>query len=289
MKIEYRILWIDDSEEWVESKLEGVQEYLFEHGFVLEHDVFPAYDKDIDFSKYDIIAVDCNLSDSERGIDILKVIRDKDIYTEILFYSLDGESVLRAEVSKNKIDGVYCAYRDDAIDTLKGVILTTIKKTQEINNLRGLVMAETSELDNIMKLILLSRNWSEDHYTHSHGKVSEHLTVKITELESFIPYHPDKVSSLVHGHLSAWTSHDSLKKILTKEEWATVKGYQEVMKKRNILAHGIEEETDGPEKFVVKQIKPDGSEVLHEYTSDDFIVLRKDIKLFKESMRSLLP
>lgn len=286
MKIEYRILWVDDSEEWVEAQLENIEEYLSNYGFVLKYDVFPSYKK-IDFSQYDIIAVDCNLGDSEKGIDALKIIRDEDIYTEILFYSQDGESKLREEMTKNKIDGVYCASRGDAIEILKKVILTTIQKTQEINNLRGLVMAETSELDNLMKIILLSKEWSEEHFNHSHQKINDFHTSNIEKLSKYLPYDPNNIILLVHGHLTAWTSHLTLKKFLTGDEWDVVKGYQEIMKKRNVLAHGVEESST-VEKVIVKETKPDGSEVTHEFTPEDFISLRKEIRSYKDAMKKLL-
>lgn len=54
------------------------------------------------------------------------------------------------------MEGVYFSGRDkDAfLEKLHKVILSTINKVQDLNNLRGLVMSEVSELDAMMENII---------------------------------------------------------------------------------------------------------------------------------------
>ncbi len=78
----------------------------------------------------------------------------RNLYTNILFYSKHGEAELRAKIAEKQLDGVFCAHRDDFIDEFEAVFLTIIKKTADINNLRGLVMAETADIGSIKEEII---------------------------------------------------------------------------------------------------------------------------------------
>jgi hypothetical protein len=286
MRIKYKILWIDDSPEWVESILDEIKEYLLGFGFVLEYDIKSSY-KGIDFSQYDILAVDCNLINEEKGIDALDLIRHEEVYTEILFYSQNGEAVLREEMKNNRVDGVYCASREDSVDKLKKLILTTIQKTQEINNLRGLVMAETSELDNLMKLILLQKEWGEEHFLNRHTELDKYYDEKKDKLQKCLPFAADKLIPLVYGHFSSMFSLWSLEKFLSKEDWVNIKEYKEIMNKRNVLAHGVELSSSANE-ITIEKTKPDGSKEMITFTPDDFIELRKKIKDFRGKFEKIL-
>ncbi len=279
MRIEYRILWIDDAPEWVESQVDNVKEYLLDFGFVLKLDIKSSY-KGIDFSEYDIIAVDCNLSDEEKGIDALSLIRDEDVYTEILFYSQDGEPKLREEMKNNRIDGVYCASRGSFPEKIKKLIDTTIRKTQEINNLRGLVMAETSALDKLIKDILLKMEWTEEHFAGHHKKRDEKYDQKKKKLKELLIFDVKNIGPLLHEHFDSMSRFFVLEKFITKEDWDNIKEYEKVIHKRNILAHG-KEISSSAEKIIIEKTERDGSIKPIAFTPRDFVELRKMIKDFK--------
>jgi len=286
MRIEYRILWIDDNPEWVESKIDNIEEYLLNFGFVLKYEIKPSH-KGIDFSQYDIIAVDCNLSNGEKGIEALDVVRKNDIYTEILFYSQNGEPKLREEMKNNRIDGVYCASREDSIEKLEKLISTTIQKTQEINNLRGLVMAETSELDQLVKSILLKMKWAEEHFLGHHKKLGERYDERKSKLGEHLPFNPENLASLIcSGHFDSMFSFFSLQEFVAKSDWNEIKDYKEIIEKRNILAHCMEQSSSA-EKIIILKTKKDGSTEPIIFTPYDFIELRKKIKYFRDKFENL--
>lgn len=286
MRIEYRILWVDDAPEWVESQVDNVKEYLADFGFVLKADIKSSY-KGIDFSQYDIIAIDYDLSDEEEGIDALSLIRDEDVYTEILFYSQYGEPKLREEIKNNRVDGVYCASRESFLEKMKKLIDTTIRKTQEINNLRGLVMAETSAVDNLIKVILLKSRWTEEHFMDRHAEINKFHNGKRKELGSLLPFDVKNVAPFIHGHFVSNFSFKSLKKFITKNDWDDIKEYRKIMLKRNFLAHGTEI-SNSLGKIVLEKNNPDGSTEILTLTSNDFIELRKKIKEFREKFEKFL-
>lgn len=286
MRIEYRILWIDNAPEWVESKLDEIESYLLDFGFVLKADIKSSY-KGIDFSHYDIIAVDYHLDDDEEGVDALSLIRQGDqIYTDILFYSQDGEPALRELMKTKRVDGVYCAERADAIEKMKKLILTTIQKTQEINNLRGLVMAETSEVDKLTKEILLKMKWTEDHFNERHKKLHEFHNGNVKKLEKHFPFSPEKVAPFIHANFAAQFSLWTLGKFITKEEWESIKGYEDIIGKRNVLAHGIEKSNQSGD-ITINMVQHDGSVVPHVFTPNDFIQLRKVIRGYRQLLEKI--
>ena len=258
MRIEYKILWIDDTPEWVESQVD------------------------------DIIAVDCNLSDDEKGIDALNLIRQEKIYTEILFYSQTGEQKLREEMQQNnQVEGVYFASRTNFLEKIEKLIDTTIRKTQEINNLRGLVMAETSIVDNLIKNILLKMKWSEEHFTGRYKKLNEYHEGQKKKLSKHLPFDDSKIGLFVHGHFNSMFSFWSLEKFITKEKWDSIKEYENIMHKRNFLAHG-KELSSSAEKIIIVKTKSDGSTESLTFTPNDFIELRKKTKDFRKKFEEFL-
>lgn len=156
MRITYNILWIENEIDWLETAKDFVKSVLDDNGFCLqgtfaksEQEISELLQADKTLQKYDLILVDFQLDKGDRGSAIISNIREHKIYTEIIFYSQDLPGI-RNFLSRNFVDGVYAANRDgeEFREKFEKVFLSTIKKTQDISSIRGLVMSETSELDN---------------------------------------------------------------------------------------------------------------------------------------------
>lgn len=160
MRLNYHILWFEDNLTAYNIKKEFVREIISEFGFNYIEPRREVNGRNIDtinFDQYDVIIADMNLANGDTGMSLMTKIRDeKNIFTEVIFYSSDGEEAVRAELAKYRIDGAYCSGRenDDFENKAKEVIRTLIKKVQDLNNMRGLVMAETSDCDKIMTDII---------------------------------------------------------------------------------------------------------------------------------------
>lgn len=293
MRIDYRILWIEDNGEWLESIIDGVQTYLETFGFnlVLEH--IDKYETR-DFSKYDLIAIDLELENEESGIDAIETIRDgNNFYTEILFYSQSGEKKLRSELSGRSVDGVYCSSREAFLKNIQKLIYTTVRKTQELNNLRGLVMAEEAELQNIAKNILLkihlNPHISDPIEKAGYDYTCNYLKSKLKEIEKIdVNADYDKFLKLpvYSGHGKKTTLLDFLKaKAASDSKYESLLSIMnlyedEIIHMRNDLAHLTEQEKDG--KIVLVR---EGEE--REFTEAEFIKIRKDIRKHKENLKAL--
>lgn len=162
MKIKYHILWFEDDPKPYFKK--RIEDYIKDLGFI------PVFDKrtklpsgEINFRKYNLILLDFHISNEKTTQIILKKIREKDYYSEIIFYSNKGLSNDFIKKNLGLFEGVFWHFTDeDLAEKVKSVIDLTLKKFQDINNLRGLVMAETSDLDKL-KTEIFSEYFKLDH------------------------------------------------------------------------------------------------------------------------------
>lgn len=153
MRLKYRILWIENEQDWVESIEDQIQDYLDDLGFIYEKKLIGKEETGIDYNSYDLILMDLNLADQPNGAELITKIRDLGAYTDVVFYSASGINELRAKGREKELEGVYYSGRTPDslfINKVEAVIDSTIKKIQDLNNVRGLVMSEVSELDERM-------------------------------------------------------------------------------------------------------------------------------------------
>lgn len=163
MRLEFRLLVVDDNPDQLDASLQALAGYLQSKGFKLAT-TFP---KDLsentigDLAKlegknFDLALVDFSLGDSKRdGADAIRTLRTRMRYTDIVFFSSDPKNTLRQRLMANEIDGVFISDRHGLVDALKGVASTVIGKAVDLSHMRGIAMAEVAELDVMMEETLL--------------------------------------------------------------------------------------------------------------------------------------
>ncbi len=156
MRLNYYILWVEDDDSWFSTTSELFSETILEFGF---HPVITrkkSLDEvttelaDSGLQKYDILLIDFKLRNSKDGDSIIDYIRDNSIFTDIVFYSSDKQSIIDS-IKEHLFEGVYHSDRNELEDKFEKVFKTTIKKVEEINSMRGLIVGETSELDALIE------------------------------------------------------------------------------------------------------------------------------------------
>lgn len=174
MKLKYNILWVENEQDWLDSIVDEIQDFVEELGFQFCYKVASGKSDISDYNKYDLILMDLNLASEPTGDEIIQEIRNMDIYTDVVFYSASGIAAIRAKGREKELEGVYYSGRNKEffLGKVQGVIMTTIRKTQDLTNLRGLVMAEVSELDVMMGEILSKFLESEENLKKFHSKVT---------------------------------------------------------------------------------------------------------------------
>lgn len=302
MRLAYNILWIENEQEWLDPNLEFATEIVEENGFELKCELKSSEDEIAEmlehiepFKDFDLILVDFQLDRGERGNDIIKNIREHRIYTEVLFYSQDGEGVRQA-IKDNWLDGIYCSRRDkdEFQDKFEKVFKTTVKKIQRISTMRGLVLSETSQLDNIIEEILVDffakRNEGEqaklkkyiicDCLISSHksnAKKIEALSENIDNLELVNHRLFDAYKKMRAAGKIIEIIKDS--KIIDKDSF-TKEYNEEVIQMRNDLAHANEGEDNG--KKVLKTINGN-----KEFDEKECITIRNNLKKHFDYLTSI--
>ncbi len=156
MKLDYKILWLDDKIEelFVEDQyIEEIDAFLKDEGFnpiIITVSKEEEFFKELDDS-FDLILTDYHLN-RINGNEIVDTVRDKSILTEIMFYTAQAEdlnSIKKDRITFLETRGLKTQgnHQEVLIIHLKKLIGLTIKKFQHIVAMRGLIMQETSSLD----------------------------------------------------------------------------------------------------------------------------------------------
>jgi hypothetical protein len=300
MNLDYKILWFEDIQSSFNAKKRLVKRVVEDLGFVFPEPRNEINDdnlEEIDFKIYDLIIADLNLANGEKGSTILNTIREKGIYTEVVFYSSQGEDYVRNELRNFQIDGAYCADRadDDFIDKVSHVIETTVKKVQDLNNMRGLIMAETSDIDKTMFEIItkvLEKNTggiSEKLI----ASIFENVNSKVTEKkDKFDKYNGKRVEKILADNVMFDTSEkikavQLIIDIIDHKVTSPYKNdgfktsYSEITKKRNLLGHETHAPVDG--KIIVGT-----GEHAFEFDDEFCVNMRKRVRKYGNDLEMLL-
>jgi len=244
MKLKYNILWFEDDEDWVNSVKPRVEAYLLDLGFTLEMELYESgenWEKIIDNPDINLILVDENLEKGKfwkgDGKSLIEKIRQNELYTEIIFYS----GVSKVEIAKG-LEGVYLADRDNFFEKTRKIIDLTIKKNQDISNIRGLFIAEAIDIAGQMEEIL-------SEILKMKGETLRFFVDQIVQEEFFTDYWKykiiqrflnQKIKSLKEQLQLSSNNEIQIQAVLTqlekvKEEFNQLE--KEVIQIRNELAH----------------------------------------------------
>jgi signal recognition particle GTPase len=294
MRIEFNILWVEDEDSWYETTKDLFSDTLEDLGFKLvpkQCKTFDEVKKEIDrncLKEYDLLLVDFTLKGSDSGekiIEFIRNIKDKPILTDVLFYSSAVENV-RNSMKELGLEGVYTADRKDVETKFEQVINTLIKKIQEVNTMRGLIMAETSDLDEIMleiTEILLKSDISKEIQAY----IEEKIIKTISSISDIANNHELNILEKTSDTRIFTSIHKAcvINKLYKSKQIGIKQFYklydQEVLSPRNIFAHVKETIIDGEK---VLQSKNGKQEVFNEARC---IEIRKSLIKYREILEDI--
>ncbi len=164
MRLDFNILWIDDQPKNIKSAQDSVSIRLGNEGFKLvAHNALNIEDalgylkESVFLDEVDLVLVDYDLGGSYGDV-ALRDIRDKLPYRDIIFYSAVAPTKLRKLAFDQNVEGVYCASREDLVDSVVGVFETLVKKIIDFDHSRGIILGATSGIDVIVHDCLLAIN-----------------------------------------------------------------------------------------------------------------------------------
>lgn len=175
MRLNYRILWIEDSTDWAESIQENISEIVELFGLFASFTVLPAESDEHKYDGYNLILMDLGLAEGRQGDALIEQIRSLNVFTDIVFYSASGVEEVKNKGRDLNLEGVYYADRSNVLflRKVKDVISASLHSFQDLVNLRGLVMAEVSELDSKMDSIIEGYFVGEDRMAEFHKHVTD--------------------------------------------------------------------------------------------------------------------
>jgi DNA-binding NarL/FixJ family response regulator len=290
MNLSYKILWFEDALRWAQPLVREIKTFVEDMGFVFLEPKFERDNSNIDsinYEEFDLILMDYNLSGIEKGDILINRIREHNFFSEIVFYSEIGAPKLRQAVLENELDGVYCSDRqpDSFLLKVQEVIKTTVRKVLDLNTMRGIVMAETSNIDEkMLEIISLYANTLDEENKNSflisrREKLIKSIESKISKIKS------DSINKFYFNWLfdanQKWmTVTDIVKKTIPERE-AIIKLYDpEIIYRHNRLAHVKEiQDKSGKTQLVDKDF------IFNEQTSKEIL---NNIKKHEENINTIL-
>lgn len=173
MKLEFKILWIDDQNGWIDSVKDDIKDIIEERGLISEITVKNNFAESKEYLEsncdvFDLILVDYHLEKNtntntktkvdEHGNNLINLIRQKKIYSNIIFYSTDEDS-LRTIRGDEKLQGVYIFSRtelqtENLEESLVPLIDFLIKRDLDVASLRGISTSTVAYFDEQFKKII---------------------------------------------------------------------------------------------------------------------------------------
>ena len=199
MKLNYKILWLDDKMDEILSDdyPREINEYLIEQGFepqILtvknEKEFFEILD-----DSFDLILTDFHLNETvtntRNGDAIIEEVRNKSIFTEIMFYSAQGDvadTIKKDRITffdTRKVTGNI--HYEKIIEKAVTLIGLTIKKFQHIITMRGMIMHETSTLDmQMLEIIKIALNHKDINFDKLAIQIYDELNELYNKKTTFV-------------------------------------------------------------------------------------------------------
>lgn len=305
MSLEYKILWVDDNiEDLLDPDIstikKDIEDYISNLGLIPSiitfEDIKSAKDE-LFKTNYDLILSDYNM-DGGNGDILIKEIRNGRVYTEVLFYTAQTQI---EEIAKSLFADRVSFHTLDSTDRnnqkfknkIVWLINQTLKKLQELNAIRGLVMAETSRLDRIIEEILILYFESAD---DKKEELKQYILKKIKKsMKDNFSGDELKIASKTEVEIVKSRIFDASKKsraLMKLLELKEIKDisfvYEEyekdVIKTRNYLAHAKSEIKDGIEYLIIEQ--KEGIEY-KKLKHEDIVTLRKNILKYDDILNEI--
>lgn len=270
--MKFKIFWIDDSKTWVRSVESDIAEAFSDKGFEPEIQKFqtivPARESILS-SYADLVLVDCNLPDEQRGDELIKQLRESRCFAHIVFYSQSQENLSSLAEDKHYL---HVVQRDDITDLIEKVADQAFRKYKHPAFMRGLLLSEFIDLENAMEDFISSMFKSESDYFR---KSIIHQGGEGFSLSS-------KQKFIFRVIKDASSKNNDLKTSIENVGLTSSQFDKNIIKKRNILAHAHPEyDSDSGE---IKLVSPIQSV---EFSSQWFHDTRESIHLTKEKLKSI--
>jgi len=295
MKLKYSILWFDDDVDQIESHdFDVLAETIHSWGFDFDGPAIvntpSEFMEKTPFLDFDLIVVDYNLGDDEtHGDDFIKSLRDQNVYTDVVFYTGGSTASLWDGVRDKKLEGVFLSNVAGIIPKVIRVAKQSVKKIVDLENMRGIVMAQVGDLDQDLKQLLsvgflqlepLKQNQIFKKFIKDGNRRGKNLSEEFEEFAKDPTI--ERMLDLCDSSFPIWSLSRSMCNRHPSLEEFNISDYEnEILKPRNALAHGVPNTAeDGIQTFVHREYK-------FQYTDKTAEKIRHDLKKYKGVFRNI--
>jgi hypothetical protein len=163
VRLDFNVLWVEDQPDRVAAQVTAIEKQMGAEGFRFNHTPCTSFSEvkalvtdQVFADEIDLVLVDWDLGSDLRGQDVIQLIRDSVRYKDIVFYSAQtSTNELRQLVFQRGLEGIYCTSRAELVDEVVGVFESLIKKVLDLDQIRGIVMGATSDIDNMVNECLV--------------------------------------------------------------------------------------------------------------------------------------
>lgn len=299
MKLEYKILWLDDYiQDFIDLEaIEEIERHLVANGFIpnvktvkKSSEFFALLD-----NSFDLILTDFHMNDM-NGDEVVEQIRSSkySVMTEILFYTAkadlkDTQKISR--VSFLETNASTDEHIEKVISRTIELIDLTIKKFQHIVTMRGMIMHETSSLDELSFEIItdyLTKTDNADIKESIFDEIISFYERKFNEVSKFKKN--ERIDKVISDPLLFSFSQraNTLSAIIEQNELTNfIEDFKNsVIKIRNQFAHSVlEKSVDGKEYFRNRSEEIIFDEALCKKIREDIIKHKINLDMIKEELR----
>ena len=295
MNITLSVLWFDDREDYFASltgDIDWLKSKISSWGFIPNIILVSTpekFNEHFPFTSIDLIVVDWKLEGYEDGQVFIANIRNNSIYTEVILYTTNNASDLWQTIYDKRLEGVFVANRNNIIEKIAKVGYQSIRKVVDLENMRGIMMAELGELDHILDDIFregmrsLPSPEQDVIYKKFHKQLLQQSQRTVKQLEA-LNENPqiDTIINLSDSY-KRWVNFQRLSESHAKmKELGPIGNFEvEILKPRNSLAHGKPEIKDGVYIFRYQDTE-------YYFDHDVSIELRKTIIAYKKQFYEIL-
>lgn len=315
MSLRYSVAIIDDKKLLYQNYKGVIDEFLSDNGFDAEVEHIPS-EQDFDdypLDKPNLFLVDLKFGQVDKGQIFIEKIRSNYL-TDVLFYSSDHDAIdkYRSEIGSQ---GIFFAERDEQNDEVEPLLEKMLSKMIARSNApratRGLVMECVAELDDkvkekiILLLDKLPQSNREEYYKEVIRIIKCSSDGRLNKLHQFFdaPFAEKKQNILSSGisldfsvpdlieNIRITDSSKNLKFLLSlynlhygKDElYEQIKKYEQLLQKRNILAH-VSQTKEG-DTYIFKSRDSGSSDYV--LTEEECLSLRKTILELSDLLNSI--
>lgn len=186
----FRILWFEDDTVWYNMASRKVRRHIQDKyclGLRPERSTGADFDPSVLTSnnEYDLILLDYKLAAGQTGKKIVDLIRSNAVLTDVLLYSSEYDVMIKELQADNPlIDGVFFANRKDVLfdDKLFSIIHKIVRRSEDIVNLRGFFLDNTSDFEVRIKE-LLNLAWTK--LPESRDRMNKAMIDSLDNIEKF--------------------------------------------------------------------------------------------------------